>query len=830
MKSICVPFSSLHLNIKQVIISTCSLLFFLLCETELLARQNSIDSLLNVYEQVDDDSLKFDIVKSLSIKYRQKNSDSAGYFAEEYLQMSQKIGDSARIGRGYLYIANALLYGGKYKNALNFYDSAITVGKSINDLVLLNSSLMGNTSLLGILGERKQQLEKRIWLLEICRQLGDSLQLGSALIDVGSSYIHLSQPQKGATYLDQAEAVLAPLGDKNTALMLNLYLVKGDLYWDVEGNSVKAIQMYQKGIELPVSDENIFFKISLLYNLASLHNENGEPEKALTYLLEAVAIYHEKGMVANLDYFYNQLGSVYQKLHEPAKSKYFYRRAFEFALERNQSDKIASTGATLAYFYEKENKKDSSAFFFNHAMRNIDLEKEGLITTTSLFRLGQLQVLRENTKEGERFLKLAFQRSKNENLTIRVEIADELSSLYERQNRFKEAYRFEVLGKSLNDSLYNRDQIRKVAQVEAEFDHKNEILEKENEVLFRDNQITQLEAKRRNTNILILFLSVVVLMIIVFVIVIARFKLKAKSAETRSLKEISQFKESMTGMIAHDLKNPLSVILSGKNIENNQQVARQMLLLVNNMLDVSKLESNKMVLNLTEVDLNKLLQKIETQLSPLLEQSNQKLVVNFQAIYRVQADPSIIERVLINLISNAMKFSSPNQEIIVKGFTEGSKLRISVTDHGRGIAKEDQQYIFESFGQAEARSLGGVGSTGLGLTFCKLAVEAHGSPIHINSEPGKGTTFFFDLELMDETLKESTSSTATAISISDSDQKKIKDQIDQLRQYNLYQIGEIEAGLKTLNGVSPQVDDWVEEVLNAAYSGNTEKYEELLEL
>jgi signal transduction histidine kinase len=116
----------------------------------------------------------------------------------------------------------------------------------------------------------------------------------------------------------------------------------------------------------------------------------------------------------------------------------------------------------------------------------------------------------------------------------------------------------------------------------------------------------------------------------------------------------------------------------------------------------------------------------------------------------VTADGGLIRRVLQNLLSNALKYTPDrgNVRIVVTPFE--SEIRIAVTDTGRGIAPQYHQHIFEKFGQVEdsKNHLG----TGLGLTFCKLAVEAHGGRIGVESEVGKGSTFWFALPVQNDSL------------------------------------------------------------------------------
>jgi signal transduction histidine kinase len=187
--------------------------------------------------------------------------------------------------------------------------------------------------------------------------------------------------------------------------------------------------------------------------------------------------------------------------------------------------------------------------------------------------------------------------------------------------------------------------------------------------------------------------------------------------------------------------------------------------LVNELLDVSKMESGEMTLYRSQVDVPTIVREA-TELVAQVNTSDTSRILNSFAdeLPPVSADQDLLRRVLVNLIGNAMKFTPEKGSVTITAARADSlgpevqddaaastqavpALVISVSDEGEGIPPEDRQRIFQKFGQVESRRAGRKMSTGLGLTFCKLAVEAHGGHIWVESEIGKGSTFHFSIPL-----------------------------------------------------------------------------------
>jgi len=238
--------------------------------------------------------------------------------------------------------------------------------------------------------------------------------------------------------------------------------------------------------------------------------------------------------------------------------------------------------------------------------------------------------------------------------------------------------------------------------------------------------------------------------------------------QNNQLVELDKFKESMTGMIVHDLKNPLNAIMGLSSMESENDImlminaaGYQMLNLVMNILDVQKFEDTSMKLSLQNENLNDLVNNAMKQVSLLVKQKNILLTNELENNYVVSADGELIVRVIVNLLTNAIKFT-PNSGKIAIGNEENDSsqntneqfLTICVKDTGQGIPQDKLHLVFEKFGQVVAKKSGGVRSTGLGLTFCKLSVEAHGGKIWVESEVNVGTTFKFTLPLVERSQSE----------------------------------------------------------------------------
>lgn len=220
--------------------------------------------------------------------------------------------------------------------------------------------------------------------------------------------------------------------------------------------------------------------------------------------------------------------------------------------------------------------------------------------------------------------------------------------------------------------------------------------------------------------------------------------------------------EELMHFIIHDLRSPLTNVLTGlqtlrqmldrRMSESEQEMldmalisSNRMLTLINSLLDLPRLEHRKMPVHTQEVCVDDLVNNSLAVVALWATQNQVRLVYEADPqVNTVIADPDIAMRVLVNLLSNALKYSPPDSTITVCTRTSApGTVTFGVTDQGPGIPPEWVEKVFDKYAQVEARKEGA--STGLGLTFCQLAVEAQKGRIWIESELGKGTTVLFTL-------------------------------------------------------------------------------------
>jgi signal transduction histidine kinase/transcriptional regulator with GAF, ATPase, and Fis domain len=242
-------------------------------------------------------------------------------------------------------------------------------------------------------------------------------------------------------------------------------------------------------------------------------------------------------------------------------------------------------------------------------------------------------------------------------------------------------------------------------------------------------------------------------------------------------KESERLRQDLTNMIVHDLRSPLSSVMAsielmtkgiaGEMADRQRNVlniayksAVQMLDMINALLDISRLESGRLPLDLRGQPMRPLVERAVERLMSLVQERNMLIQYDIPVeLTHAMVDGELVVRVVQNLVANALKFSGRGSTVLVRAVAapdivrggNGSRndhpvtgfVTLAVVDRGVGIAPQDQEKIFTKFGQVGERR----GGTGLGLTFCKLVVEAHGGRIWVESTPGEGSAFFFTLPM-----------------------------------------------------------------------------------
>ncbi|MHB1134844.1 MAG: PAS domain-containing sensor histidine kinase [Chloroflexota bacterium] len=232
-------------------------------------------------------------------------------------------------------------------------------------------------------------------------------------------------------------------------------------------------------------------------------------------------------------------------------------------------------------------------------------------------------------------------------------------------------------------------------------------------------------------------------------------------ADITALHELQEQRDDVMRAVSHDLRNPLTVVLGQaqvmvrllKSTEDSRLThsaesilasARRMALMIQDLTDSLQLESGQLVLRKQPVDLRTLTAELLARSAQAMEVERVRLEFP-DSLPQVEADPQRLERILTNLISNALKYSASESEVLLGAQALDGEVSVSVSDRGRGIASEDLPHIFERFHKMRDERRGG--GLGLGLSITKKLVEVHGGRILVQSKVNEGTIFTFILPL-----------------------------------------------------------------------------------
>ncbi|MBL6445421.1 tetratricopeptide repeat-containing sensor histidine kinase [Fulvivirga sp. 29W222] len=583
-----------------------------------------------------------------------------------------------------------------------------------------------------------------------------------------------------------------------------------------------------------VNTEKYNSKQAMLYiQLSDLAIQGfGNLELSLEYLDRASKFRDISSDTSEIDY---HLASGYGRYHfnkanyDLAKS--YFLECLKLAELRNPRERRNIKNFSYSFLASINFEVDNYREALKYDLLSLEIEKEennpaNLIASYS--NLGEDYLLIGQPDSALYYYSLGLDLAeKIESAERKIEVLGNLHEFYAQQNDMSRAYSTLKERSELLDTL-----IRHKTQVRY-----NELLrkyeaEKQEKVLKeQQDQIELLQAQEEAAQLrLMLFITVIVIGLVI-AFFIFRSRIKSREMKAKQLEEMSQFKDAVTGMVAHDLKNPLSVILKKQdNDETVKYMAGKMLTLVQNMLDIRKFEQAQLIPDTEAHSLDKIIQDAEDQVRPLLAEKNINIKANLNPCM-VNADKELISRVFINLFTNAIKYSPLNGRILITTEKHSDQITVSITDQGKGISKENLNVIFEPYKQVSPLASGNIASTGLGLTFCKLALEAHHSQIRVESSPGKGTTFTFDLQLAGTNTRETAAEVVDQSMALTAKEKsyvaEILPQLQTLKFHNALLLDNImdEVEKRDLNNLKPIITA----LSNAAFSDNRQHYDQLLE-
>ena len=568
-------------------------------------------------------------------------------------------------------------------------------------------------------------------------------------------YEYTSYPEKNKQHAEEAKRISEKIQfTKGIGLSLRYislyYWVKGD--YEQAGDF--AFQML-KVFEEQGNEEGL----AKSYTLIGLINEEwGNFDKAKENHLKSLEINRRLNRLYDLAYNYNSLGALYNKFDKDKEAMDYFKKSLALRKEINDEDGMSQSYINLA----RINKPDEAIDYYSKALTIA--KKLGNINRLSIIAtgLGDLYIATKQFEKADTTLNDArILALKVGNKKMLRDIYKSLLSLERERNHYKKALEYSLLEKTYQDSLFTEEKTKQLAEIEARYEAEKK--EHAIQVLERDNSI-----KKLWQNILIASLGVVFLAAALYYYVqrlrIRRNQelLKGQEVVNDKLKELDKMRSQFIASISHELRTPLTLIkgpveewlqhperqLTIEKAEMINRNSNRLLRLVNQLLDLSKLDAGNLKLDTKQGDIIKFLRVISSSFDSYAQRHG---IIYYTRIPETPLftsfDHDKLETVVYNLLSNAFKFTPSEGKIEFIVSWETPRLMIEVSDSGQGISADHIGHIFDRFYRAGNQSGNEHEGTGIGLSLVKEVVSLMQGTIQVQSDPNKRTTFQVDLPI-----------------------------------------------------------------------------------
>ncbi|MEI7663373.1 MAG: ATP-binding protein [Bacteroidota bacterium] len=686
--------------------------FQALCQKQGQAR---IDSLLQQLPKLKEDTNKVRLLNDLSYTYRTINADEGIKFGMQSLSLAGKL--HWKPGTAKANIVTGMNYhDGKanYPKALECYLKSLTIYEELGDKPGIARSLNWMGLIYFSLSEYVKALDYYQRSLKMAGESGDKTTMQDAMCNIGDFYQKKDDYPSALDYFNQALKVNQSLGNKSgSARALNAI---GNVY-NKKKDYAKTYLYFEEAVKYYEAEGNKHAMANELENIGDLYRQQAEYIKALEYLFKALKLQKELNVKRNISYNYGVIAYTY----------------FMIATDRHKTilNKLFA-GSKPAAIRKASIYADSA----------IVIQKE----------LGDLYLLEDSYISN--------------------------SVCYEEIGEYKGALEYYKKYVAIKDSIFNLEKDKKLTQLSMkfEFDKKQAADSLQHAV---ENNLNQIRLQKQKTFTYAGFLGMALVVFLLFFVFKnynnqrkSNLRLQAAQKEIVEQKERAEqserFKQQFLANMSHEIRTPMNAVMGMTSllIDNNPRDDQQQYLrgikqssdillhIINDILDLSKIESGKMELEKMDFSLGETVGQVVETLKHKADEKGLALLADIGTDIPdvLLGDPVRLNQILMNLVGNAIKFTEKGS-VRIRVSAAGSdnftsvKMRFSITDTGIGIPKDKLDTVFESFKQVNTSDSRKYGGTGLGLTISRQLVELYGGEISIESEEGAGTTFSFILNM-----------------------------------------------------------------------------------
>ena len=643
--------------------------------------------------------------------------------------------------------------------------------KTITFIILMlgNSGIQAQLSSLDSL-ENKLSLHKANDTLKV--KLLNEIAFKCYRKDINKTYEYAIEAYRIADSLSYLEGMSRSL------------LVQG-IYYDIKSEYPEAIKYYQEALKIFEKLDHKRGITATLHNIGIIYKLVGDYEQALIYYMRSLEMEKEMEDKRGTAISYYTIANIYVKQEEYDKAVEYYTNALDTFKELDANSELATCLNNLGIVYNLQDKKQKAEELFNQSLK-LSLQVKDIYTEAhNYIALGEIDLDRNKPNKALAFGEKAYKIAQNLEVNKLInESAGLIAKSSAALGMYKKAYKYYVVHKTLSDSILNEDQIRKTTALEYQYR-----FEKEKHAMMLEQQkkdaITIEREKRQNIIQNVLLFGSVTLLILISIILYAfiqkrkankilkdqksEIQVKSKKLDNlnkeikelaESLNELNATKDKFFSIIAHDLKSPFSSVfglseslledhetMSFENrklfIERLYESSKHIYKLLENLLTWAQLQRGALKLKFEPFKICDLVNGLRILLDEKIKRKEISFTSQCGDDCNIIADKNMIETVIRNLLSNALKFTPKGGKINISGEKIENNIQVSIKDNGIGIPLEAKNKLFNLSENKSTLGTENETGSGLGLILCKEFIEKHKGKIWVESEVDKGSTFHF---------------------------------------------------------------------------------------
>ncbi len=541
---------------------------------------------------------------------------------------------------------------------------------------------------------------------------------------------------------------------------------------------------YLESLALFEETKNFEGQAVVLGNLGNLFNSMEDYELAKEHIYKAIKINKVKNNQIELSNNYNNLGIAYQETNMLDSASWSYNKCIEINNELGDVRSNAIAYNNLGNLYIKKQNYSLSKDYFDISLHICDSLNISIGRYYNLKGLGDLYFDIDELDMADSYYQQCIDLASQFGVhNLKTEPLLNLYSIYKSKQNYEKALQYHEEYLAIYDSIVESENQAVIDQYKVLFQTE----QKNNQILQQQVRIEQKEkeyelSRVKSQRLLILFSTSILL---IFVIIIAYFRLRnllnntkrqseiiknnneqfktyAKEisiqssqlkVQNKKLEELTEFRDNIVSTMVHDLKTPLNSIIGLSSMPPNEEMqehihysGKNMMNLVSNILDVQRAKTKQLNVKPENVNIEECINDAMKDVYLDISMKKQTLEKHIK-VTNITADNQLLRRIIVNILSNAIKYSPSKSTIRIDVTPEQSNelIRFAITDQGEGIKEEHIENLFVQYANFNPKSIGMSYSTGIGLSFCKIAVEAMQGKIGIDSTVGIGTTVWFTL-------------------------------------------------------------------------------------